>query len=173
MPSQIEENQSRTKIARDLLNCQILYKIYLVPSSLFMSPEGIKIFKRGEGDLNALGKHLLLELKDCNKEVLNDLSFLKDALLSAAEEAGAIVVGESFHQFAPQGVSGAVLIAESHLFLHTWPEYGYAAVDIFTCGDSVKSDVAAELLIKRLESKDPSIVELKRGILNSGDITLL
>ena len=115
--------------------------------------------------MNALGQHLLLELKDCNKEVLNDLNFLKLTLLSAAEEAGATVVGESFHQFAPQGVSGAVLIAESHLFLHTWPEYGYAAVDIFTCGDSVKPDVAAALLIKMLESKDPAIIELKRGVL--------
>lgn len=126
-----------------------------------------KILKGREGDLNALGKHLLLELKDCNKEVLNDLNFLKDALLSAAEEAGATVVGESFHQFAPQGVSGTVIIAESHIFLHTWPEYGYAAVDIFTCGDTVKADVAAELLIKRLETKDPTIIELKRGVLVS------
>jgi S-adenosylmethionine decarboxylase len=121
--------------------------------------------KRREGDLHALGKHLLLELKDCNKEVLDDLNLLRDVLLSAAKEAGASVVGESFHQFAPHGVSGAVLIAESHLFLHTWPEYGYAALDIFTCGDSVKPDVAAELLIKMLESKDPTIIELKRGIL--------
>jgi len=117
--------------------------------------------------LNALAKHLLLELKDCNKEVLNDLNFLKDALLSAAEEAGATVVGESFHQFAPQGVSGTVIIAESHIFLHTWPEYGYAAVDIFTCGDTVKPDVAAELLIKRLETKDAAIIEVKRGVLLS------
>lgn len=117
--------------------------------------------------MNALAKHLLLELKDCNKEVLNDLNFLKDALLSAAEEAGATVVGESFHQFAPQGVSGTVIIAESHIFLHTWPEYGYAAVDIFTCGDTVKPDVAAELLIKRLETKDAAIIEVKRGVLLS------
>ena len=115
--------------------------------------------------MNALGRHLLLELKDCNKEVLNDLNFLRGVLLSAAREAGATVVGESFHQFAPQGVSGTVLIAESHLFLHTWPEYGYAAVDIFTCGDSVNPNAAAELLIKRLNTKDPTIIELKRGIL--------
>ena len=64
--------------------------------------EWTKFFKGREGDLNALGKHLLLELKDCNKEVLDDLNFLKDTLLSAAEKAGATVVGESFHRFAPQ-----------------------------------------------------------------------
>jgi S-adenosylmethionine decarboxylase len=63
-------------------------------------------------------------------------------------------------------VSGVVLIAESHIFLHTWPEYGYAAVDIFTCGDSVRPEAAAELLISKLESKDPTIMELKRGIVN-------
>ena len=114
--------------------------------------------------MHALGNHLLLELKDCNKEVLNDLNLLRDILLSTAEEAGAIVLGESFHQFSPQGVSGVVLIAESHLFLHTWPEYGYAAVDIFTCGDSVKPETAAELLIRKLGAKNPSVIELKRGL---------
>jgi len=115
--------------------------------------------------LNALGKHLLLELKGCNKEGLNDLSFLRETLLTAAIEAGATVLGESFHRFNPQGVSGVVVIAESHLFLHTWPEYGYAAVDIFTCGDTVKPELAAELLIKRLKAKNSTVVELRRGIL--------
>ncbi len=114
--------------------------------------------------MTALGKHLLLELRDCNKEVLNDLSYLQAALVSAAEEAGATVVGKHFHRFAPQGVSGAVLISESHLSLHTWPEYGYAAVDIFTCGDTVNSDLAAELLIRSLGSSDPTIMEIKRGL---------
>lgn len=114
--------------------------------------------------MHALGRHLLLELKDCNKEVLNDLNLLQDILGTAAREAGATVLGQHFHHFAPQGVSGAVIIAESHLALHTWPEYGYAAVDVFTCGDSVKPEVAVELLIKMLESKDPTIMELKRGI---------
>ena len=114
--------------------------------------------------MNALGKHLLLELKDCNKEVLNDVDFLQDVLFSAAKEAGATVLEKSFHRFTPQGVSGTVIIAESHIFLHTWPEYGYAAVDIFTCGDSVKPDVAAKLLIEKLETKDPTIIEIKRGV---------
>lgn len=115
--------------------------------------------------MNALGKHLLLELKDCDREVLNDLSFLQNALVSAAQEAGATVLAKYFHQFAPQGVSGAVIIAESHLSLHTWPEHGYAAVDIFTCGNTVNAEVAADLLIGKLQSKDPSVMEIRRGIL--------
>jgi S-adenosylmethionine decarboxylase len=117
--------------------------------------------------LNALGKHMLLELRDCNKELLNDLSFLQSALVSAAEEAGATVIGKHFHRFSPQGVSGIVIISESHLSLHTWPECGYAAADIFTCGDSVNSELAAELLIKSLQCKDPTIMEIKRGVLIS------
>jgi len=114
--------------------------------------------------LNALGRHLLLELNDCNREVLDDLSFLRSVLISAAERAGATVLGESFHRFAPQGVSGVVIIAESHLSIHSWPEYGYAAVDIFTCGDTVEPEMAAEYLVKHLRSKNPSLMEVKRGL---------
>ncbi len=117
--------------------------------------------------MNALGKLLLLELKDCNKEVLNDLDFLKRALLMAATESGATVLGESFHQFEPQGVSGVVVIAESHLFIHTWPEYGYAAADIFTCGNSVHPEKAAEILIEKLGPDSHSIIEVPRGIMDT------
>lgn len=113
--------------------------------------------------MDALGRHLLLELKGCNKAVLDDLKYLENALVSAAKEAGATVIDKSFHQFTPQGVSGVVLIAESHLSLHTWPEYAYAAVDIFTCGTTVKIEVAAEALIKKLGSKEHSVLEVKRG----------
>ena len=113
--------------------------------------------------MNALGRHLLLELKDCDKEVLNDLGSLKSTLLTAANEAGATVLGESFHRFNPHGVSGVVIIAESHLFIHTWPEYGYAAADIFTCGNSVQPKKAAEMLISKLGAKEHSVVEMQRG----------
>ena len=117
--------------------------------------------------MNALGKHLLLELKDCDREVLNDIGFLKGALRAAANECGATVLGESFHQFSPQGVSGVVVIAESHLFIHTWPEYGYVAADIFTCGDSVQPEKAAQTLIRKLGAKSHSVIEIQRGILDT------
>ena len=117
--------------------------------------------------MNALGKHLLLELKDCDKEVLNDISFIRSTLLAAANECGATILGESFHQFSPQGVSGIVIIAESHLFIHTWPEYGYAAADIFTCGNSVHPERAVEVLMRKLGSKTYSMVEMRRGILDT------
>lgn len=114
--------------------------------------------------MDALGRHLLLELRECNVAVLDDLEYLENALVSAAKDAGATVIDKSFHQFAPQGVSGVVLIAESHLSLHTWPEHAYAAVDIFTCGTTVKIEVAADALIRQLGSRDPSILEVKRGM---------
>ena len=113
--------------------------------------------------MNALGRHLLMELEDCNEKILNDLETLKATMLTAANEAGATVMGESFHRFNPHGISGVVIIAESHLFIHTWPEYGYAAADIFTCGTSVQPEKAAKLLIEKLGAKKYSIQEILRG----------
>ena len=115
--------------------------------------------------MNALGRHLLVELNDCDREVLNDLDQLRDAMLGAAIKSGAVILGDSFHRFSPQGVSGVVVIAESHLSVHTWPEYGYAAVDVFTCGTTVKPQKAAEVLIEKLGSKNHSMTEIPRGVL--------
>ncbi|MBA4371512.1 MAG: adenosylmethionine decarboxylase [Thermodesulfovibrio sp.] len=116
--------------------------------------------------MHALGTHLLVELRDCNPEIIRDLKKVKNMMVAAAKEAQATIVDISFHEFNPFGISGMVIIAESHLSIHTWPEYAYAAVDIFTCGDIIKPEVAARFLIEQFESKSPSIVELKRGILS-------
>ena len=113
--------------------------------------------------MNALGRHLLMELQDCNEETLNDLEALKTVMLAAADEAGATVMGDSFHRFSPYGISGVVVVAESHLFIHTWPEYGYAAADIFTCGTTVCPEKAAEVLVEKLGAKKHSIREIQRG----------
>ena len=115
--------------------------------------------------MNVLGIHLMLELRQCNPELLNDLSYIKDAMVKVAKDVGAHIVGESFHKFSPQGVTGVLAIAESHICIHTWPEYAYAAADIFTCGDSFEPKKAADALIEKLESKDSSIVEYKRGVI--------
>jgi S-adenosylmethionine decarboxylase len=115
--------------------------------------------------LKALGKHLLLELNDCDPKLLNDISFIREIMLAAANESGATVLGESFHQFSPQGVSGVILIAESHLSVHTWPEHGYAGADIFTCGTRVKPEKAAAVIIERLKPRTHSIILMDRGII--------
>jgi len=116
--------------------------------------------------LYALGTHLLIELRDCNPEILKSLEKVKKILISAAKEAKATIIDNSFHEFNPFGISGVVVIAESHLTIHTWPEYCYAAVDIFTCGDVIKPELAVSYLIKKFECKNPAIVEMKRGILS-------
>ena len=113
--------------------------------------------------MNALGVHLLLELRECDEGLLDNILYIKGAMVGAAEEAGATIVGQSFHKFDPRGVTGIVAIAESHLCIHTWPEYGYAAVDIFTCGTTFKPRKAARLIIDRLRCEQPSITEVKRG----------
>lgn len=115
--------------------------------------------------MHALGKHLLVDLRDCNTEAIRDLKAVRDALVEAAKAASATIVDISFHEFSPFGISGMVVIAESHLSIHTWPEYGYAAVDIFTCGDLIKPEAAAAFLIERFGSRNPLVVEMKRGIL--------
>jgi S-adenosylmethionine decarboxylase len=121
---------------------------------------------KGGWELHALGSHLLVELRDCNPATLISLQKITDAMVSAAIEAKATIVDVSFHEFNPFGISGMVVIAESHLSIHTWPEYSYAAVDIFTCGDVIKPEVAAQYLIEKLECKNPSIVEMKRGLIS-------
>ena len=122
--------------------------------------------------MNALGTHLLAELRECNPEILKSLEKVRSIMVSAAQEAKATIVDVSFHEFNPFGISGVVVIAESHLTIHTWPEYDYAAVDIFTCGDIIKPEVAASFLIKEFGCKNPSIVEMKRGILSHENLKL-
>lgn len=108
-----------------------------------------------------------MELKDCNQKIIGSLKEVKDAMVDAAKRTKATIVEVAFHEFNPFGISGMVVIAESHLSIHTWPEYGYAAVDIFTCGDLIKPEEAAAYLIKRFQSKNPSVVEMKRGIISA------
>ena len=117
--------------------------------------------------MNVLGTHILLDLKDCDREMLNDLSLVKDALISAAQEVGAKILGESFHKFSPQGVTGVLPIAESHLCVHTWPEHGYAAVDVFTCSQSIDTERVVESLIGKFKSRDPSVMMVNRGVLST------
>jgi len=120
--------------------------------------------------LYALGRHLLLELKNCSKEVLNDLDSLRDCLNQAALQCGATIVGESFHQFSPRGVSGVINIAESHIAIHTWPEYSYAAVDVFTCGNNVNPQEIANLITQSLQPQNYSAIELRRGMVEESKV---
>jgi S-adenosylmethionine decarboxylase len=114
-----------------------------------------------------LGRHLLAEFYDCNSNILNNVQLVEEAMTEAAIACGATVVQKNFHHFSPFGVSGVVIIAESHLAIHTWPEYGYSAVDLFTCGASCDPKVAYDYLQEALGAGSAFYSELKRGLLNT------
>jgi spermidine synthase len=116
--------------------------------------------------MNALGRHILVEFYDCSPELMNDVVHIENSMVAAAETAGATVINSTFHHFSPYGVSGVVVIQESHLAIHTWPEYGYAAVDLFTCGDSVDPWVSYKYLKDAFEAGHGSSMELRRGQLS-------
>lgn len=113
--------------------------------------------------MHTVGRHLIAEYYGCDRSLLNDPDALRDHMLAASREIGVTVVGELFHRYAPQGVSGTILIAESHLSIHTWPENGYAAVDIFTCGD-LDPRPGFDLLGQRLKAESLRMQEIVRGI---------
>lgn len=111
----------------------------------------------------SLGKQLIAEFWFKSSRSLNDPDKLRECLLAAAKAGGFTIVGSNFHQFSPHGVTGVVLLAESHMSIHTWPEYNYAAVDVFTCGGA--PDAALEELKRRLDVDRVEIRELDRGIM--------
>ncbi len=111
----------------------------------------------------ALGRHILAEYRACESKILDDIKSIENTLIKAAKLSRAFVLGSSFHRFEPQGVSGVVIISESHLAIHTWPELKYAAVDIFTCGDDVDPKIAYEYLKEVLNSRDATFKFINRG----------
>ncbi|MDI3279948.1 MAG: adenosylmethionine decarboxylase [Bacillota bacterium] len=114
---------------------------------------------------NALGRHILCEIYGCDPEVLNDRKAIERILVDAALVAGAEVREVAFHKFSPQGVSGVVVISESHLAIHTWPELGYAAVDVFTCGERVDPWDACNYITEHFKAQHVTASEVKRGIM--------
>lgn len=114
--------------------------------------------------MRALGRHVLAEFYGCSPDILNDIIKIEEIMVNAALEAGAKIREVIFHQFSPQGVSGVVVISESHLTIHTWPEFGYAAVDVFTCGNTVDPWVSCYYLKKHFISGHMMAKEIKRGI---------
>ena len=107
-----------------------------------------------------LGTHAIVELFGCKH--LNNLERVRDTLVEAANLCGATILHTKFHQFSPQGLTGYILLAESHISIHTWPEYGYAAVDLFTCG-SMDTEKAFAHIAKQLGSQRVEQSMLLRG----------
>ena len=108
------------------------------------------------------GRHLLLECWGCPSPILSDPETLQSDLAQAVQAAGATVIKAQFHRFAQGGVSGVILLAESHISAHTWPECGYAALDFYTCG-SADPLLAKDLLIALLNPTHWEALEIARG----------
>lgn len=107
--------------------------------------------------------HIVAELYGCDAEKLSSVDYVTDVMLESARLSHCTIITQSFHHFSPYGVSGAIIIAESHLAIHTWPEYQYAALDIFTCGHTIQPAVALFYLKEAFNATNISSTELRRG----------
>lgn len=110
-----------------------------------------------------LGHQIMAEYYNCPAALLTDTDAIARIMNEAAVACGATIVESVFHRFNPHGVSGVVIIAESHLAIHTWPEYGYAAVDVFTCGDTITPEDAVAFLATALAAEHHSFTGVNRG----------
>ena len=111
-----------------------------------------------------IGRHCILELYQCDHAKLNDEAFIRTTITSSAKVAGATLMNLVTHSFKPQGVTGLALLAESHISIHTWPERGFAAIDVFTCGDHTMPEKACKLLFKDFLAKQFSFKNIAREI---------
>ncbi len=122
------------------------------------------LYRRGVGEMLTIGKHIIVELSNCDANIINDLVEVKKILIKASLLANAEIKELAFHRFSPQGVSGVVVIAESHISVHTWPEYGYAALDIYTCGDKTEPLKACNYIAETFKAENIFATEIERGL---------
>lgn len=118
----------------------------------------------------ALGRHILLEYFNCDKDVIGDKTLVRNALLEAARRSHAKIVADVFHNYNPQGISGVVVIAESHIAIHTWPEYQCASVDVFVCSAKMRPEGIEGFLKDVLRAKESFCREIERGILDRSEL---
>lgn len=112
--------------------------------------------------MKPLGRHLLIELWSCNDRI-NDPHAVEQSLVEAVEAAGATLLHVHVHQYAPQGVTGIAILAESHFAIHSWPENDYVAADLFTCGDSTNPQAAIAVLERNFEPQQVDVQVVERG----------
>jgi S-adenosylmethionine decarboxylase len=113
--------------------------------------------------METMGRHVISELWGCDFEKLNDIKLIEQIFVDAALKSGAEIREVAFHKFAPQGVSGVVIISESHLTIHSFPEHGYASIDVYTCGD-LDPNIAADYIAEALNAQTRENIELPRGM---------
>lgn len=124
-----------------------------------------RVTNKGGKLKKALGNHVLLEFHGCPPDIIKDSQKVEEIFLKAATASKAHIVDSLFHRFNPHGVSGVVIISESHFAVHTWPEYNYVAIDLFSCSENIDFEKAVEYLRTYLKPKSVSMIEFKRGVL--------
>ncbi|GAN35024.1 MAG: adenosylmethionine decarboxylase [Candidatus Brocadia sp. AMX2] len=121
--------------------------------------------------MDALGRHIILEMWGCCHDIIDNVDVVKEILMKATKSIQATLVDIVCHRFSPYGVTGVAILAESHISVHTWPEYGYAAADVFICGgNTINPQNAASFIIQAFHAKETSLLELERGNLASRKI---
>ncbi len=115
----------------------------------------------------ALGSQILADFYGCDRDILDDPVAISAILVEAAVRCGATIVDRCIHRFSPQGISGVIVIAESHLGIHTWPEHGYAAIDLFTCGSTLRTEACFLYLQEALRCQQYSAQTIARGPLDA------
>ena len=107
-------------------------------------------------------KHILFTLKDCNQWSLDDELTIKSVVKNAADVAESTLLALNSHKFEPQGITAVALLSESHISIHTWPEDGSCAVDVYTCGTTARPRLACDYIIGELGCSDPRVTHVKR-----------
>ncbi|MFO8057855.1 MAG: adenosylmethionine decarboxylase [bacterium] len=119
--------------------------------------------------MKALAKHVVAEYYGCDPVLLDDPAYMEPVLAEAARVSNATVMNSCLHKFSPQGVSGVLILAESHLAVHTWPEYSYAAVEIFTCGDTTDPEAGHRYLVEELKPAHHELRVIERGDMDTAE----
>lgn len=118
--------------------------------------------------MKTIGEHYIVEASGCDPEIIGNVERVQHIFAKSAEKANVQVWAVSFHRFPPNGVSGVIVISESHLSIHTWPEHKYAALDIYTCGEHSKPEDAVNYILEEFKATSVHISEITRGI-DEGD----
>lgn len=113
-------------------------------------------------DFSPIGQHVLIDFYDCQVDLTNK-ELVERILLESAKESGATIVSQHFHQFNPIGISGVIIIEESHFTIHTWPEHNFASIDFYTCGDKINFSRAIDYLKQNLISSKVVEKQFERG----------
>lgn len=111
--------------------------------------------------MNSMGRHCLLNVYGCKFELLDNQDFIVHILKKAAKSCGANILNIAAHKFEPQGITAVLLLSESHISVHTYPEKGSAVFDIFTCGDA-DSTLGVQLILQQINCQYHTLIDIRR-----------